>query len=260
MQKYPIPFEIYKKAFNNVIKKQENGDSYLLNLTFKNPIKINFSLEEIFLKSSALYKLYFRNEESEFTLFSPEIFINVIRDRIFTYPIKGTLATTTPNAKETLLNDEKERAEHLTVVDLLSNDLNIVCSDVKVNKFCFIDKIKTNSGELLQMVSEIEGKIKPGMAHRLGDILFNILPAGSICGAPKRKTLEIIEETELDDRGYYTRVFGIYDGKNLKSSVMVRFIESKGSNCFYRSGGGITVYSDIERKYNGMIDKIYVPN
>ncbi len=65
-------------------------------------------MEEIFLKSSALYKLYFRNEESEFTLFSPEIFINVIRDRIFTYPIKGTLATTIPNAKETLLNDEKE--------------------------------------------------------------------------------------------------------------------------------------------------------
>ncbi|RZD15369.1 MAG: aminodeoxychorismate synthase component I [Candidatus Acidulodesulfobacterium ferriphilum] len=259
IQKRPISFEVYKKAFNNVIENQKNGNSYLLNLTFKNPVEINFSLEEIFHKSSSRYKLYFKNEENEFVLFSPETFINITAGSIFTYPIKGTIDANIPDAEEILLNDKKEKAEHLTVVDLLRNDLNIVCEGVKVNRFCFTCKVKTNFGELLQMVSEIEGKVKPDLMYRFGDILFNMLPAGSICGAPKRQTLEIIKEAELDKRGYYTGVFGIYDGKNLKSSVMIRFIEKKGDYCFYRSGGGITVYSDAKKEYNEMVEKIYVP-
>lgn len=258
-QKYPVSFEIYKKAFNNVIKNEKDGNSYLLNLTFKNPVKINFGLEEIFYKSKARYKLYFKNEENEFVLFSPETFINITDGKIFTYPVKGTIDASITDAEEILLNDKKEKAEHLTVVDLLRNDLNIVCSGVKVNRFGFIEKVSTNFGELFQMTSEIEGKIKPNLCKRYGDILFNMLPAGSICGAPKRKTLEIIKETELDNRGYYTGVFGIYDGKNLKSSVMIRFIEKKGDDCFYRSGGGITVYSDVRKEYNEMVEKIYAP-
>ncbi len=259
IQKRPISFEVYKKAFNNVALNQKNGNSYLLNLTFKTPVEINFGLEEIFYKSSSRYKLYFKDEENEFVLFSPETFINITEGRIFTYPIKGTIDANIPCAEEILLNDKKEKAEHLTVVDLLRNDLNIVCKDVKVNRFCFTYKIKTNFGELLQMVSEIEGRVKPNLMYRFGDILFNMLPAGSICGAPKRQTLEIIKETELDKRGYYTGVFGIYDGKNLKSSVMIRFIEKKGDDCFYRSGGGITVYSDAKKEYDEMVEKIYVP-
>ncbi len=259
IQKRPISFEVYKKAFNNVIENQKNGNSYLLNLTFKTPVEINFSLEEIFYKSSSRYKLYFKNEEQEFVLFSPETFINITEGRIFTYPIKGTIDANISDAEEVLLNDKKEKAEHLTVVDLLRNDLSIVCKDVRVNRFCFTLRIKTNFGELLQMASEIEGKVKPDFTYRFGDILFNMLPAGSICGAPKRQTLEIIKETELDKRGYYTGVFGIYDGKNLKSSVMIRFIEKKGDYCFYRSGGGITVYSDAKKEYDEMVEKIYVP-
>lgn len=259
IKKYPIPFEVYKRAFNKVIKNEKAGNSYLLNLTFKNPIKINFSLEEIFYKSKARYKLYFDNDENEFVVFSPETFINVNEDNIFTYPVKGTIDAVIPNAKEILLSDEKERAEHLTVVDLLRNDLNIVCERVNVNRFCFIENVKTNRGGLLQMVSEIEGRIKPNLMRRFGYILSYLLPAGSISGAPKRKTLDIIKETELDDRGYYTGVFGIYDGKNLKSSVMIRFIEKNGEDCFYKSGGGITVYSDAQKEYNEMVKKIYAP-
>ncbi|MCL4542745.1 MAG: aminodeoxychorismate synthase component I [Deltaproteobacteria bacterium] len=259
IQKHPISLEVYKKAFDNIIENQKSGNSYLLNLTFKTPVEINFSLEEIFYKSLSRYKLYFKNEENEFVLFSPETFINITEGRIFTYPIKGTIDANISGAEEILLNDKKEKAEHLTVVDLLRNDLSIVSKDVRVNRFCFTCKIKTNFGELLQMTSEIEGKVKPDLMYRFGDILFNMLPAGSICGAPKKQTLEIIKETELDKRGYYTGVFGIYDGKNLKSSVMIRFIEKKGDDCFYRSGGGITVYSDAEKEYNEMVEKIYVP-
>ncbi len=259
IQKNPVQFEVYKKAFNNVIKHEKAGNSYLVNLTFKSPVEINLGLQEIFYKSRSKYKLYFKNSSGEFVLFSPETFINITGGKIFTYPIKGTIDAGIPDAKEILLNDKKERAEHLTVVDLLRNDLNIVCKDVKVNRFCFIETVKTNFGELLQMTSEIEGRIKPELNTRFGDILCGMLPAGSICGAPKRETLEIIKETEPESRGYYTGVFGIYDGEVFKSSVMIRFIEKTGKDYFYRSGGGITVYSDIKKEYDEMTEKIYVP-
>ena len=259
IQKNPVSFEIYEKAFNNVVKNERAGNSYLVNLTFKNSIKINLNLKEIFYRSKSKYTLYFKNFSNEFVLFSPETFINITGRKIFTYPIKGTISACIPNAKEILLNDKKERAEHLTVVDLLRNDLNIVCKDVKVNRFCLIETVKTNFGELLQMTSEIEGKIKPELNNRFGDILCGMLPAGSICGAPKIKTLEIIKETEPESRGYYTGVFGIYDGETFKSSVMIRFIERTGKDYYYRSGGGITVYSDVKKEYEEMLEKIYAP-
>ena len=259
IQKNPIKFEVYRKAFNNIVKHEKAGNSYLVNLTFKSPVKINIDLPKIFYKGRSKYKLYFKNSFQEFVLFSPETFINITGGKIFTYPIKGTIDAGIPNAKEILANDTKERAEHLTVVDLLRNDLNIVCKDVKVNRFCFMETVKTNFGELLQMTSEIEGKIKPELSNRFGDILCGLLPAGSICGAPKRKTLEIIKETEPEERGYYTGVFGMYDGETFKSSVMIRFIEKTGGECFYRSGGGITIYSDVKKEYDEMVEKIYVP-
>ena len=259
IQKNPVKFEVYEKAFNKVVKHEKAGNSYLVNLTFKNPVKINLDLPEIFYKSRSKYKLYFKNSFQEFVLFSPETFINITGGKIFTYPIKGTIDAGIPNAKEILAKDKKERAEHLTVVDLMRNDLNTVCKDVRVNRFCFMETVKTNFGELLQMTSEIEGKIKPELSKRFGDILCGLLPAGSICGAPKRKTLEIIKETELEERGYYTGVFGIYDGETFKSSVMIRFLEKTKEGFFYRSGGGITVYSDVKKEYDEMIKKIYIP-
>ena len=259
IQKNPVKFEVYEKAFNKVVKHEKAGNSYLVNLTFKNPVKINLDLPEIFYKSRSKYKLYFKNSFQEFVLFSPETFINITGGKIFTYPIKGTIDAGIPNAKEILAKDKKERAEHLTVVDLMRNDLNTVCKDVRVNRFCFMETVKTNFGELLQMTSEIEGKIKPELSKRFGDILCGLLPAGSICGAPKRKTLEIIKEAEPEERGYYTGVFGIYDGETFKSSVMIRFIEKTKEGFFYRSGGGITVYSDVKKEYDEMIKKIYIP-
>ena len=259
IQKNPVKFEVYEKAFNKVVKHEKAGNSYLVNLTFKNPVKINLDLPEIFYKSRSKYKLYFKNSFQEFVLFSPETFINITGGKIFTYPIKGTIDAGIPNAKEILAKDKKERAEHLTVVDLMRNDLNTVCKDVRVNRFCFMETVKTNFGELLQMTSEIEGKIKPELSKRFGDILCGLLPAGSICGAPKRKPLEIIKETELEERGYYTGVFGIYDGETFKSSVMIRFLEKTKEGFFYRSGGGITVYSDVKKEYDEMIKKIYIP-
>jgi para-aminobenzoate synthetase component 1 len=112
---------------------------------------------------------------------------------------------------------------------------------------------------LLQVSSEISGKVKPELAGRLGDLFSLLLPAGSISGAPKRKTVEIIKEVEGYERGYYTGVFGYYDGENVESAVMIRYIEERGKDIYFKSGGGITVDSNAEMEYQELIDKIYVP-
>lgn len=76
----------------------------------------------------------------------------------------------------------------------------------------------------------------------------------------QKKTVEILKEIEGYERGFYTGVFGIFDGKNLDSAVMIRFIEKdKDGNLFYKSGGGITCDSDCKSEYEEMIDKIYLP-
>jgi len=86
-----------------------------------------------------------------------------------------------------------------------------------------------------------------------------MLPAGSISGAPKKKTIEIIREVEGYERGFYTGIFGYFDGKNLDSAVAIRFIEKQGEKLIFKSGGGITYQSDWEKEYEEMQKKVYVP-
>ena len=147
----------------------------------------------------------------------------------------------------------------MTIVDLIRNDISQVATDVQVTRFRYIDKIKTSSKTLLQVSSEIVGLLGDGYFGRLGDILVRLLPGGSVSGAPKSRTLEIIRQTEAEKRGFYTGVFGIFDGESLDSGVMIRFIEKQGSKYFYRSGGGITTQSNGESEYQEAIDKVYVP-
>ena len=128
-----------------------------------------------------------------------------------------------------------------------------------VTRFRYIDEVRTWEKNLLQVSSEICGHLDKDYANYLGDILLKLLPAGSVSGAPKPKTLEIIRAVEEEDRGYYTGVFGYFNGKDLDSGVMIRFIENKDGKYFYRSGGGITTQSDVESEYQETIDKVYVP-
>jgi para-aminobenzoate synthetase component 1 len=93
----------------------------------------------------------------------------------------------------------------------------------------------------------------------LGEIILKLLPAGSITGAPKPKTLEIINRGENYKRDFYTGIFGYFDGKNLDSAVMIRFIENKNGQLYFKSGGGITSMSDATKEYDELIQKIYVP-
>ena len=169
-----------------------------------------------------MYKLWMRDR---FVVFSPEIFVRTRDGLIYSYPMKGTIDATLPDARRRILDDPKEAAEHATIVDLIRNDLSIVASEVCVPRYRYIDELRTHNGSLLQVSSEIRGRLPEGWNGHVGEILFSLLPAGSITGAPKKKTLEIIAEAETYERGFYTGVVGYFDGQDLDSAVMIRFME-----------------------------------
>ncbi|WP_419489205.1 aminodeoxychorismate synthase component I [Chryseobacterium bernardetii] len=253
---FPETLESFKTGFDKVQKNIRLGNSYLVNYTRKTEIETNLSLEEIFYHSEAKYKVFYKDF---FVFFSPETFVKIIDGKILTYPMKGTIDASIENAAEILKNDPKEKAEHYTVVDLLRNDLSMVADDVRVDQFQHIDFLKTRQKDLYAMSSEISGRLKPEFNGKVGSIMQRLLPAGSILGAPKPKTLEIILDAEGYNRGYYTGVCGWFDGQNVDSCVMIRFIEKENDKLYFKSGGGITHMSKLEDEYQEMKNKIYVP-
>lgn len=253
---HPKSKENYQKGFEIVQNHLKRGDSYLVNYTCETKIETNLSLEDIFHQSKAKYKVLL---PEKFTFFSPETFVEIKNQQIFTHPMKGTIDASVPNAVEELKNSVKEKAEHYTVVDLLRNDLSMVADWVTLDEFQRIDYLQTSNKNLFAMSSEISGKVKPEFQNKIGNLLKTLLPAGSILGAPKPKTLEIILEAETYERGFYTGVAGYFDGENLDSCVMIRFVEKKDENLTFKSGGGITHLSKLADEYQEMKNKIYVP-
>lgn len=256
LRKMPVTPEDYKLKFEKVLSHIQNGDTYLINLTQPTRVITDISLKKIYEMAVAPYKLYFRDQ---FVVFSPESFIKIKENKIYTFPMKGTINADIPDAKETLLNDPKEISEHNTIVDLMRNDLSRVARNVKVDRFRYIETITTNEKTILQASSQISGNLQENYSGNIGDILSSLLPAGSVTGAPKEKTVEILKSTEGYNRSYYTGVFGVFDGKDLDSAVMIRFVEKDADGLVFKSGGGITFRSEAGKEYQEMIDKVYVP-
>ena len=308
----PLLYNDYERSFNIVKSNIMAGNSYLTNLTNRVPVSCNLSLEEIFHRAKGKYKLLLRKKRNQaedkvqqkkeeaqniaykkediieeisnpFVCFSPETFVKIKGGRIYSYPMKGTLDASLPNAEKLLMEDRKEAAEHATIVDLIRNDLSRVAENVRVDKYRYVDVLHTNKGDILQTSSEISGRLPEDYRQHLGEILDAQLPAGSITGAPKDKTMQIIHEAEGYDRGFYTGIMGIYDQGELNSAVMIRFIEEETSpvdfeadgeknfkanegkkpkesrELYFKAGGGITSKSDCRREYEEVIQKIYLP-
>ncbi len=255
LNKEPVSFKTYKKKFDRVIEKIKNGETYLLNLTQPTYIKCHLTLDEIFHRAHAPFKLRVKNQ---FTCFSPERFIKIENNRIMTFPMKGTIDASIPNAEAKILANPKEMAEHVMIVDLLRNDLGIVAKDIRVDKFRYTEKIKAGNKELIHISSQISGDLGNDWRSNLGKTIKSLLPAGSISGTPKRSTVHIIEDIENYERGNFTGVFGVYDGETLDSAVMIRFVENRNGQLVYKSGGGITLDSNAESEYKEMLDKVYI--
>jgi len=261
----PPPLDLYQKAYTIAHENLMFGNSYLLNLSAPTEISTNRTLEHFFHASAAKYKVLWKND---FVCFSPETFVRIQGGKIFSHPMKGTIDASLPNAATTILQDTKELAEHYTIVDLIRNDLSQVAKRVRVARFRYIDTIQTHAGKaLLQVSSEIIGDLPANYHAHLGDILARLLPAGSITGAPKRKTISVIQEAESVfsyqnepyQRGFYTGICGYFDGQNLDTGVMIRFLERIGEKFYFKSGGGITTQSTLENEYRELIQKVHVP-
>ena len=252
----PESYESYLQKFKKVQHHLHRGDSFLTNLTCRIPVATNLSLRDIFVYSHAPYKLWMKDH---LVCFSPEIFLRIHNGRISSYPMKGTIEANLPDAEMQLMKNEKEAAEHATIVDLIRNDLSIQASHVKVTRYRYLDHLYTNKGEILQTSSEIAGELPANYRQHLGDILFSQLPAGSITGAPKQKTMSIIDEAENYARGFYTGVMGVCHQGEMDSAVMIRYIEQENNQLYFKAGGGITAYSNCRDEYNEVISKAYVP-
>ncbi|MDO4704018.1 aminodeoxychorismate synthase component I [Tannerella sp.] len=254
--KYPETQAEYARRFSIVRKGLLHGDSFLTNLTVKTPIETNAPPKEIFRRAEAFYKIYVPHT---FLCFSPERFVKIEAGIISSNPMKGTIDARIPDAATKILSDYKELSEHYTIVDLIRNDLSMVASNVRVERFRYIDRIETSGGPILEVSSEIKGNLPEDWKSRLGDIIRTLLPAGSICGAPKEATLELIRSAEDAPRGFYTGVSGYFDGRSLDSAVLIRFIDLESSPFVYRSGGGITVNSKMKDEYDEVVRKVYLP-
>ena len=246
----------YQHSFNIVRNAMLAGNSYLANLTCRIGLQTNLSLPDLYNAAEARYRLWMKDK---LVCFSPETFVKIAQGEISSYPMKGTAEDLSPSSTEQLLANEKEAAEHATIVDLIRNDLSMVAYDVHVERYRYVERLNTHRGPLLQTSSEIRGRLMPHLMQRPGDVIFSQLPAGSITGAPKKKTVEIIAEAENYHRDFYTGVMGRWDNSELDSAVMIRFIDQYHGKLFFKAGGGITAKSNWKDEYHEVIEKVYAP-
>ena len=252
-----IGYGTYADMFASLRKGLLRGDSFLANLTAPTEVECSGSLQDIFSHSNAPFKLLIPDR---FVCFSPESFVKISSDGyISAFPMKGTIDASRPDAERTLLEDYKETCEHHTIVDLMRNDLNMVAEEVCVPRFRYVEYIATRTRNILQTSSEVLGKIPHDRRFDFGDIILPLLPAGSITGAPKPATIELIARSEIAPRGWYTGVFGYFDGEAMQSAVMIRCIQrANDGKLYFHSGGGVTVNSDCREEYEELITKVYL--
>lgn len=139
----PVAYEAYREKFAAVREGLARGDSFLLNLTVATGLETDWTLEEIFHRAWSPYRLLV---PGRFVCFSPEIFVRVDEGVISSYPMKGTIDASVPDAGRVILEDYKERSEHNTIVDLIRNDLNRVAERVDVRRFRYIDRLRVSRG------------------------------------------------------------------------------------------------------------------
>ena len=247
----------YAAAFAKVQEQLHAGNSYEVNLTYReyhgselDPLEIHERLRSI---NPAPYSGMLQHGDTWLLSASPERFAKIDRSRTLeTKPIKGTTPRgRTPRDDEELrrhlAEDPKFRSENLMIVDLLRNDLSLVCEpgSVQVPKLM---QVESYVG-VHQLVSTITGKLQPEV-NTLG-ALRALFPAGSMTGAPKLRTMQIIEEVEADPRGIYAGAFGWIsgDGRADLGVVIRSLFKGPGTDWILGTGGGITVRSDFNEEW-----------
>ena len=202
------------------------------------------------------YLFYFDYGDYRLMGSSPESQVILSNGKAVVHPIAGTYKRTGNeeiDEAETkrLLNDKKENAEHVMLVDLARNDLSRVCSDVVVNYF----KQVHYYSHVIHLVSEVRGNIQEGINPFV--LLAKTFPAGTLSGAPKFKAMELIDEFEPTCRSYYGGALGFmgFDG-SCNHAIMIRTFLSKNNTLTYQAGAGITVASNPELELQEVVNKL----
>ena len=231
------------------------GDTYQVNLTDRVNTEFKTSLDEIFADLSGRqpvsYSAFLNVSGNHILSLSPELFFRVDKGRIITRPMKGTMPRGLDSVEDIaaalrLQNDEKNRAEHVMIVDLLRNDLGRICTmgSIHVKDLFSVEKYKT----LLQMTSTVSGTLREEISYY--EIFKSMFPSGSVTGAPKIRTMQIIHELEQRPRGVYTGAIGfIAPDRSSAFNVAIRTLVLENDQATMGVGGGIVADSDPMDEY-----------
>lgn len=254
-----------KKEYMESVSKLKNyieeGHTYIANMTQRfqcdyndDPFNTYSSLRSI---NKAPFSAYLNLEDFQIISSSPERFLKVYKNCVETRPIKGTRPRgeneeENNKNKEELLNSEKDKSELLMIVDLERNDLSKVCKpfSVEVTELFKLEEYAT----VFHLVSTVVGELKEEVSSV--KCIRECFPGGSITGAPKIRSMEIIEELEGIRRGIYTGAIGYFDFRgNCDFNIVIRTILTKDNKAYFGVGGGITIESEEEMEYDETLDK-----
>ena len=255
-------YDIYKSNLEKILCYIKNGDCYQVN--YSQRFSLGYCGDEYELytslnnKFAAPYSSFMSFPFGKILSFSPERFLSIQNGHVETKPIKGTVPrskdaeTDLQNIKK-LRESEKDRAENLMIVDLLRNDLSMNCElgSVKVDSLFDIETF----ANVHHLVSTVTGEVDHNSS--IYDLIRDAFPGGSITGAPKIRSMEIIEELELSNRSVYCGSLG-YIGfdESVDLNISIRTMLAIDNQLFFWGGGGIVSDSDIKSEYTETLDKV----
>ena len=251
-----VDYKMYKYNIDKIKDELYEGNAYQINYTLKKIYECFDSGLNTYLALRNIvkppYGYYIKYNNCEILSFSPELFFETKKNKIFSYPMKGTRGRSLDNDEDKKLKLElkdsmKDKAEHLMIVDLLRNDIGKISKygGVKVSNMFNIKSFNT----VHQMISCIEGDLKNNIKE--SDIIKALFPGGSITGAPKESAMKIIDKLENYSRDIYTGSIGyINDKGDLKFNIAIRTMTLENNNGIYPVGGGIVWDSDAEDEWN----------
>ncbi len=251
--------------FKGAVTKVQNyiaaGDVFQVNLSVRQAKKLQTTPLHIYEKLREInpspYMSYVCAPHFQIISASPELLVKKQGEDISTRPIAGTRSRGKDSEEDeqlarTLIENEKEKAEHVMLVDLERNDLGRVSrfGTVEVNELMVIEKYS----HVMHIVSNVRGKLDP--AYNLYDVIEATFPGGTITGAPKVRTMEIIEELEPVRRGIYTGSIGWigYNG-NMELNITIRTMLAKDGFAYVQAGAGIVIDSDPQAEYKESLKK-----
>lgn len=250
-----FPQEDFEQAVRTVQEYIRQGDVFQVNLSLRQEKRLHSSAEHIYewlrLVNPSPYMGMLRSPDFQLVSGSPELLVKVENGKVSARPIAGTRRRGRDEAEDKamadeLLSSEKERAEHIMLVDLERNDIGRIAAygSVHVPELMTIEKYS----HVMHLVSQVEGRLAEGLS--VFDVIAATFPGGTITGAPKVRTMEIIEELEPVRRGPYTGSIGWMDySGNMELNIVIRTLAIKDGIGYVQAGAGIVIDSDPYREY-----------